>query len=128
MAELLDNVNKQLSTSIDFKRGMAAFLSASADNEQMAFDACTTLAAERDEYKSKYEAEKQRADKAEAEVEYWKNLALELQKKPKVVVKGKAKIKKLVTGNVTEFYAKDDSNKGQYHKRIGAGGETLSLV
>ena len=128
MAELLDTVNKQLSTSIEFKRGMAAFFSASADNEQKALDACTAIAAERDEYRSKYEAEKERADKAEKEVEYWKNLAMELQKQPKVVVKGQATVKKLVTGNVTEFYGKDNSNQGQHYQRIGAGRETLPHV
>ena len=128
MAELLDTVNKQLSTSIEFQRGMAAFLTASADNEQKALDACTSLAAERDLYKSKYEKEKQRADKAEKDVEYWKNLALELQKQPKVVVKGNAKVKRLVTGDVHEHYAKNDSNQGQYHQRIGTGREALSLL
>lgn len=128
MAESLDTVNKQLSTSIEFQRGMAAYFTSTADVQQRVLDACNCLTAERDDYKCKYEKEKQRADRAEKEVEYWKNLALELQKQPKVVVKGQAKVKKLVTGNVTELYAKDNSDQGQYNQRIGAGRETLSLV
>lgn len=128
MAELLDTVNKQLSTSIEFQRGMAALLTSSADNEQRVLDACLVLKAERDDYRSKYEKEKQRADKAEKDVEYWKNLALELQRQPKIVLKGKAKVKKLITGNVNEYYAKDDSDQGQYHKRVSTGRKALPLV
>ena len=135
MAELLDTVSKQLSSSIEIKNGMAALLASSADSEQRALDACIAIAAERDDYKSKYkfkceecEKEKQRADKAEKDVEYWKNLALKLQKQPKVIVKGNAKVKRLVTGEVHEHYAKDYSYQGQYHQRIGTGREALSLV
>lgn len=129
MAELLDTASKQLSSSVEFQRGMAAFFNSSADTMQRALDACAATAARDDEIQKalnakceECEKEKQRADKAEQEAEYWKNLALELQKQPKVIVKGQAKVKKLVAGNVTELYAKDDSNQGQHNKRVGAGG------
>lgn len=131
MAELLDTVNKQLSTSIELQRGMAAFFASSADNEQRALDACKVIAAERDDYKYKYENKCieyddkcDECDDLKSQLAEAKALIAQLIEKPvvNVTLNGKAKVKKLVTGNLTELYAQDDSNQGQYHKRIGVGG------
>ncbi|MCR5533117.1 MAG: hypothetical protein K6F10_04475 [Paludibacteraceae bacterium] len=121
MAVSYDIDSKQISDSIAIKHGIAALLTTSAYTEQRSLDAYIAEKQRADEAEERAEAEKQRADKAEQEVEYWKNLALELQAKPRVVVKGKAKINRLVTGDVHEIYAQDNSNTGQQHKRIGAG-------
>ena len=56
MAELLDTVNKQLSTSIELQRGMAAFFTSSADAQQRALDACLAVAARDDELQEAFEA------------------------------------------------------------------------
>lgn len=129
MPELLDTVNKQLSTSVEFERGMAAYFASSADTKQRALDACLAVAARDDELQKAYD------DKC-AECEKWKEEALRLreelkqalQSKLNLNISGKAKVKKLITGDVHEHYAKDNNNQGQYHKRIGTGGKTLSLV
>lgn len=126
MAELLDSVNKQLSTSIDFKRGMAAFFASSADNEQRALDAFETMKAERDVYKNKYEDKCDECDDLKSQLAEAKALIEQLTKKPVVnlTLKGKAKVNKLVTGDLHKIYAENDSDKGQQHKRISAGGQT----
>lgn len=123
-----DTEGKQISESVAIKQGIAALLTTSAEAEQKWYDAYLAEKKRADEAEARAEAEKQRADKAEQQVEYWRNLALELQKQPKVIVKGNAKINRLVTGDIHETYAENNSHTGQQHKRIGAGGKTLSLV
>lgn len=123
-----DTEGKQISESVAIKQGIAALLTTSAEAEQKWYDAYLAEKQRADEAEARAEAEKQRADKEAEEKEYWKTLALELQKQPKVIVKGKARVKKLVTGDVHEHYAEDDSNQGQHHQRVGTGRETLSLV
>ena len=128
MAAPYDIDSKQISDKIATQVGCAAMLTSSAKDLQEVFDAYNAMKEEAADWKSKYEAEKQRADKEAEEKEYWKNLALELQKQPKVIVKGKAKVKRLVAGDVHEHYAEDDSNQRQHHQRVGTGRETLSLL
>ena len=128
MAAPHDIDSKHISEKIATQVGCAAMLTSSAKDLQEVFDAYNAMKEEAADWKSKYEAEKQRADKEAEEKEYWKKLALDLQKQPKVIVKGKAKVKKLVTGNVNEYYAEDNSNQGQQHKRVSAGREALPLV
>lgn len=123
-----DTEGKQISESIAIKQGIAALLTTSAEAEQKWYDAYLAEKQRADEAQARAEAEQQRADKEAEEKEYWKTLALELQKQPKVIVTGKARVKKLVTGEVHEHYAEDDSNQGQHHQRVGTGRETLSLV
>ena len=128
MAAPYDIDSKQISDKIATQVGCAAMLTSSAKDLQEVFDAYNAMKEEAADWKSKYEAEKQRADKEAEEKEYWKNLVLELQKQPKVIVKGKAKVKRLVAGDVHEHYAEDDSNQRQHHQRVGTGRETLSLL
>lgn len=124
MAELFDTVNKQLSTSIEFKRGMAAFLSASADNEQKALETCEAMKAERDEYKKKYEDKCEECEDLQRQLAEARALIVQLTQKPvvNVTLTGKSKVNKLITGNLTELYAQNDSNTGQQDRRISAGG------
>ena len=128
MAVPHDIDSKHISDKIATQVGCAAMLTSSAKDLQEVFDAYNAMKEEAADWKSKYEAEKQRADKEAEEKEYWKKLALDLQNQPKVIIKGKAKVKKLVNGNVNEYYATDDSNQGQQHKRVCTGRETLPLV
>ena len=123
MAELLDTVNKQLSTSIEFKRGMAAFLSASADNEQKALEACEAMKAERDAYKKKYEDKCEEYEDLQRQLAEAQAFIAQLTKKPviNVTLTGKSKVNKLITGNLTELYAQDDNHTGQQDRRISAG-------
>lgn len=128
MAAPYDIDSKQISDKIATQVGCAAMLTSSAKDLQEVFDAYLAEKQRADEAEARAEAEKQRADKEAEEKEYWKNLALELQKQPKVIVKGKAKVKRLVAGDVHEHYAEDDSNQRQHHQRVGTGRETLSLL
>lgn len=123
-----DTEGKQISESVAIKQGIAALLTTSAEAEQKWYDAYLAEKQRADEAEERAEAEKQRADKEAEEKEYWKNLALELQKQPKVIIKGKAKVKRIVAGDVHEHYAEDDSNQRQHHQRVGTGRETLSLL
>lgn len=119
-----EHISEKIATQV----GCAAMLTSSARDLQEVYDAYLAEKQRAEEAEQRAEAEKQRADKEAEEKEYWKTLALELQKQPKVIVKGKARVKKLVTGDVHEHYAEDDSNQGQHHQRVGTGRETLSLV
>ena len=124
MAELLDTVSKQLSSSIEIKKGMAALLASSADSEQRALDAYQAMKAERDDYKSKYEDVCDECDDLKTQLANANALIAQLTQKPVVnlTLKGKAKVKKIVTGNLIELYAKDDSNTRQQDRGISAGG------
>lgn len=72
MAELLDTVSKQLSSSIEIKKGIAALLVSSADSEQRALDAYAAMKAERDNYKEKYEAMCREVEHLKATIEAMK--------------------------------------------------------
>lgn len=131
MAELFDTVNKQLSTSIEFQRGMAALFAASADNEQRALDACVAMAAERDDYKKKYEdkctAYDDKCDECDdlrSQLAEARALIAQLTQKPLInlTLKGKAKVDNIITGDLHKIYAEDNSNTRQLNSRIGIGG------
>lgn len=125
MAELLDTVSKQLSSSIETKKGIAALLVSSADSEQRALEACLAMQAERDDYKRKYEDKCEEYEDLQRQLAEARALIVQLTQKPvvNVMVKGKAQVKKLITGDVHEIYGKDDNNTGQQDRRIGAGGQ-----
>ena len=82
-----DTEGKQISESVAIKQGIAALLTTSAEAEQKWYDAYLAEKQRADEAEARAEAEKQRADKEAEEKEYWKTLALELQKQPKVIPK-----------------------------------------
>jgi len=104
---------QQIPDSITIKRGIAALLTTSAESEQKWYDAYMSELEEKEEWKSKCKVEKERADKAEAEVEYWKKLALQ----PRVILKDNAKADKIVTGNYNEIYGENNSIPGQQSLR-----------
>ncbi len=123
MAELLDTVSKQLSSSIETKRGIAALLASSADSEQRALDAYEAMKAECEDFRKKYYNKCDECDELKTQLEEAKALIAQLLQKPIVnlTLKGKAKVDKLITGDIHEIYAENDSNPGQQHKRISAG-------
>lgn len=118
MAVLHDIDSKHISEKIATQVGCAAMLTSSAKDLQEVFDAYNAMKEEAADWKSKYEAEKQRADKAEQEIAYWKRLA----QRPKIVFRDNSSLGKLVTGDSNEIYAEDNSIQGQQSPRqLGAG-------
>ena len=109
MAAPHDIDSKHISEKIATQVGCAAMLTSSAKDLQEVFDAYNAMKEEAAEWKSKYEAEKQRADKAEQEIEYWKKLA----QKPKIIFRDNSSLGQLVTGDTNQIYAEDSSIPGQ---------------
>ena len=118
MAVLHDIDSKHISDKIATQVGCAAMLTSSAKDLQEVLDAYNAMKEEAADWKSKYEAEKQRADKAEAEAEHWKELAM----KPRVVLKDHASVGNIITGNFNEHYAENNSIPGQQpFRQLGVG-------
>lgn len=118
MAAPHDIDSKHISDKIATQLGFAAMLTSSAKDLQEVHDAYSAMKEEAADWKSKYEAEKQRADKAEQEIEYWKRLA----QRPKIVFRDNSSLGKLVTGDSNEIYAEDNSIQGQQPLRpVSAG-------
>jgi hypothetical protein len=123
MGDSYDIDGKQISDHIASMQGVSAMLSTAVSQEQRLFAA--------------YEFQKNRADSLELKCEDLERqlaeaqaLIAQLTQKPavNVVLKENAKVEKLVTGDINEYYGQDISNQGQHNQRIGAGRETLSLV
>ena len=117
MAELLDTVSKELSSSIEIKKGIAALLVSSADSEQRALDAYAAMKAERDNFETKYKEEREARLRADKEVERLRKIIASI---PRVQIKD-CDIKELTTGNKFLMYGQDDSNTRQLNSRVGAG-------
>ncbi len=118
MAAPYDIDSKHISDKIATQVGCAAMLTSSAKDLQEVFDAYNAMKEEAADWKSKYEAEKQRADKAEQEIEYWKRLA----QRPKLIFKDNARLDQLVAGDLYKEYAEDNSIQGQQPLRpVSAG-------
>ena len=123
MGDSYDIDGKQISDHIASMQGVSAMLSTAVSQEQRLFAA--------------YEFQKNRAASLELKCEDLERqlaeaqaLIAQLTQKPavNVVLKENAKVEKLVTGDINEYYGQDISNQGQHNQRIGAGWETLSLV
>ena len=123
MAESLDTVSKQLSSSIEIKRGIAAMLADSADTEQSALEACQQAKVERDMWKAKYEEEHAARMRAEEEIARLQQIVAGI---PRYQFKD-CDIHELTTGNKVLNYGQDISNQRQLDQRVGAGRETHSL-
>ena len=122
MGDSYDIDGKQISDHIASMQGVSAMLSTAVSQEQRLFAA--------------YEFQKNRADNLELKCESLERqlaeaqaLIAQLTQKPavNVVLKENAKVEKLVTGDINEYYGQDISNQGQHNQRVGAGRETHSL-
>ena len=122
MGDSYDIDGKQISDHIASMQGVSAMLSTAVSQEQRLFAA--------------YEFQKNRADSLELKCEDLERqlakaqaLIAQLTQKPavNVVLKENAKVEKLVTGDINEYYGQDISNQGQHNQRVGAGRETHSL-
>ena len=116
--------SEHISQSIAIQAGFAAWLTTSSDQLKEVFEAYLAEKKCRQEAESKYQEEHRERLRLEKELMEWKKLA----EKPRVVIKGKAKVKNVITGDVHEFYGKDNSIQGpQQLSRVGTGRQAHTL-
>ena len=116
--------SEHISQFITFQEGCAALLTTSSGRLKEVFEAYQVEKKCRQEAESKYEEEHRERLRLEKELRKWKKLA----EKPRVVIKGKAKVKKVITGDAHEFYGKDNSIQGpQQLSRVGTGRQAHTL-
>lgn len=123
MAVPHDIDSKQISDSVAIKHGIAALLNSSASSEQRLFDAYDEQKKRADDFEKKYYDKCDECDDLKTQLDEAKAIIANLMQKPvvQVTLKGKAKLNKLITGDLHEIYAENDSDTGQQHKRISAG-------